>query len=384
MFDTIEDAEIELPVAPIAEDTQTQLEQYPPLKRENYENFKIDLLKWLLRNGKSPSKGNGYAKQTVVNTHYMIDHAYRWKWERDSITTDFTPEDADALKRVLTRQTTKPEIYIAKYQKALKRLFKYFNEVKGRDYDWNPEYLDDSTNNSLSHNYFKKYELGRLYEAAIEISSFKSYNNKQMTPEERDRLKTHLSHRLGKKKSKIGPQDFKDANSWKIPSLVSVCCDAGLRPIEVKRSKVGWINFHDNELVMPEKESSKGNSMWEVALSSESVNALQRWLDERGSIEKYDGSDSIWLTKYANPYTTGPLNDLLNKLIEVGNIEERNRHLTWYAIRRGVATLWANEEGIHNAMEQLRHKDIETTELYVNEGVIERFTCPLYSDLREE
>lgn len=372
MFETIDQEEIELPIPPVAKDTKEALQQYAPLQQENYENFKISFLKWLLRNGKSPSKGNGYAKATVRNTHYRVEHAYRWKWEQDGMTTEFTPEDADALKKLLTHRTTKSESEVAKYQKALKRLLKYFNHVKGRGYEWEPEHVSDKTGDSLSHNYFKKYELGRLYQAAVEISSVKSYDNKTMTPEERDRLKILLAQRLEKKKSEISPKDFKDANSWKFPSLVAVCCDTGLRPIEVKRSKVNWINFRDQELVIPKNESSKGAATWEVSLSSESTNALKKWVDERNSLEKYDDSDAIWLTKYGNPYETGSLNQLLEKLIETANIQERNRQLTWYAIRRGVATLWADEEGIHNAKEQLRHKNIETTIRYVHSGSEQR------------
>lgn len=112
--------------------------------------------------------------------------------------------------------------------------------------------------------------------------------------------------------------------------------------------------------------------MWEVVLSSEATRALSNWMDERDALKKYDDSDAIWLTKYGNPYSSGSLNSLLNKLIERANIEPRNRDLTWYSIRRGVATLWANEEGIHNAKEQLRHKQIETTERYIHSGTEER------------
>lgn len=373
MFDITNDEAITLNVAPVAQQTKDDLSHYPPLHAENYEGFKTDFLKWLLRTGKSPDKGNGYAQQTVRQTHYRIEHVYRWKWEEQGeVTTEFTPDDADKLIDLLKKRTTKSEGEIAKFQKAIKRLFKYFNHTKGRDYDWEPPYLNDKGNESLSHNYFKKYELSRLYQAAIEISSFKSYNNKNMSSEERQRLKIHLAQRFGKPKNEIGPKDFKQANSWKIPSLVSVCCDCGLRPIEVERSRTDWINFRDNELVIPYDQSSKGDSTWEVSLSSESVRALQKWMDERNSLDKYQNSNSIWLTKYGNPYNSGSLNDVLDKLIEEGNIEPRNRNLTWYSIRRGVATLWANEEGIHNAKEQVRHKQIETTERYISSGSEQR------------
>lgn len=369
MFDTIDADEVTLPVTLVARDTKTDLEQFAPLKREEYEGFKESFLKWLAREGKSPTKGEGYASDTVRQTHYRIDHAYRWKWDRDSeFTTEFTPDNGDDLIEFLTHRTTKPESESAKYQKSLKRLFSFFNHTKQRDYEWDPDHLSDKSGDSMSHNYFKKHELGKLYAAATEISSFKSYNNKGMTSDERQRLKIHLAQRFEKPKDDIGPGDFDRANSWKIPSMVAVVCDAGLRPIEVKRSNAGWINLRDHQLTIPKDESSKGEEMWEPALSSRSVRALNHWLKERQSLEKYDERDEIWLTKYSNPYESGSLNDLLTRLIEAGGIDPRNRKLTWYSIRRGVATVWADEEGIHNAKEQLRHKEIETTERYVHSG----------------
>lgn len=366
MFDTIEPDEIEYDFDPVAEGTADALEEYPLLHRENYEGFKIDFIKWLLRCGKTPKKGEGYAEETAKATHYRVDHAYRWKWQKTGDpSTEFTPDDADELMEFLNTRTTKPQSELAKYQKCLKRLFKYHNHVKDAGYEWDPEFIADKSGDSMSHHYFKKHELGKLYQATIELSSFKSYNNKSMTPEERDQLKAHLAQRFTKPKEEIGPAEFKRANSWKYPSMISVCCDAGLRPIEVKRAKVDWVNLRDNELVIPKEEASKGESTWEVGLSGQSIRALEKWLKECDSLEKYDGRDELWLTKYGNPYTTQSLNDYLPKLIEEAGIDPRNRQLTWYSIRRGVATLWANEEGIHDAKRQLRHKDIETTERYI-------------------
>lgn len=45
-----------------------------------------------------------------------------------------------------------------------------------------------------------------------------------------------------------------------------------------------------------------------------------------------------------NPYSSGPLNDILTKLIEESNIEPGNRDLVWYSIRHGVATHWADQK----------------------------------------
>ena len=44
----------------------------------------------IVTNGESPAKGNGYAQQTVRQTHYRIEHVFRWKWEEDGMTTDLS------------------------------------------------------------------------------------------------------------------------------------------------------------------------------------------------------------------------------------------------------------------------------------------------------
>ena len=42
------------------------------------------------------------------------------------------------------------------------------------------------------------------------------------------------------------------------------------------------------------------------------------------------------------------------------------RELTWYSIRYGVASSWANEYDLQHAQEQLRHEMSETTMRYVH------------------
>lgn len=94
MFDTIDDKDVEIGFNPVAKGTREDLAEHSPLHTENYAGFKEDFLKWLLRTGKSPGKGTGYAQQTVRQTHYRIEHVFRWKWEEDGeVTTDFTPEE---------------------------------------------------------------------------------------------------------------------------------------------------------------------------------------------------------------------------------------------------------------------------------------------------
>lgn len=110
-----------------------------------------------------------------------------------------------------------------------------------------------------------------------------------MTADERNRLKILLAQRLSKPKSEIGPEGFEQANSWKFPSMFAVTLDTGLRPIEVERAKVSWVNLDDQELAIAKDESIKSPDPWECALSTRTCDALLNWLKERETYEQYRG-----------------------------------------------------------------------------------------------
>jgi integrase len=80
----------------------------------------------------------------------------------------------------------------------------------------------------------------------------------------------------------------------------------------------------------------------------------------------------VWLTKFGNPYESNSLNTVLDGLLDEAGIDPRGRELSWYCIRHGSATMWANEHGLHVAKEQMRHNSIETTIGYVHSSVEER------------
>ncbi len=112
---------------------------------------------------------------------------------------------------------------------------------------------------------------------------------------------------------------------------------------------------------VPKDQATKNEEYWECGLSDSSVSAVRRWRKERQSYEDYQGTDVMWLNRKNNPYSSGPLNTILDKLIEQAEINLNGRNLTWYSLRHGVASHWAVEKGLYKAKKQLRHKDIETT-----------------------
>jgi integrase len=372
MFET-SDNTTELPVPPVSEPTTDALENYAKIHREAYHDYKEEFIHWLLRCGKKPFKNIGYAEDTVQTTHYKTDQIYRWKWEQGGeFTKDFSPDDAEAFIDMLVSETTFADREVRDFIKTIKRLFKWRSDKGVVDYEWKYSKVDQLQQQGISkrRHYFEQHEMAALYDAAIERSAIKNYHN--MTPEERDRMKAHLAQRFGTPKEDIGPDEFDRANSWKFPALIAASIDLGLRPIEVERSNTRWLRLHEQKVVIPKDESSKSDEPWECVLSERATQALTRWLEERQSYEKYQGTDALWLTKYGNPYDTNGLNHLLGKLLPLTDISPGTRDLTWYSIRRGAATMWANNSGIDKAKEQLRHMKLQTTLRYATPSTKDR------------
>jgi integrase len=242
-------------------------------------------------------------------------------------------------------------------------LFKWKREARNKDVEWEPEieYSDPSTTYT-PRDYLTKEDRRKLREAAMEYGSVPHYNS--VTPEERERWKTYLSQRLQKPKEEVTQKDWNRANSFKYTSMIHVALDAGLRPVEVKRSKVSWVDTQNGVLRIPREESSKNRENWIVALKEETASILERWLDERETREKYDGRDALWLTMYGNRYDKDSFRDVFRKIAKEANLDLENRDLTPYSIRHSTATYVAEEEGLAVAAAQCRHKSKRTTEKY--------------------
>lgn len=354
----------------IAEETVEDLNDLHARAHSDYETWKRGLMAWLHYEGKDPERLRGYAEETLRATNYKIDQLMRWLWNERGYTTELTPDDADELMRELGRYSEYSDANLNNFVKAIKRLFSYYNHEKGKSFEWECQ-INLTEPKVTNRDYFYKREFRSLYEAALEHGTVRHYHT--CTPEERDELKAHLAQRFEKPKTEVSESDFERANSFKIPSIISVALDCGLRPVEVGRAKTYWVNFEENTLDIPKEESTKNAENWKCVLSEKSMRALEKWCDERASYAKYDGRDDLWLNKRGNPYNSNSLNYLLNDLIEMAGIEPAGRDLTFYGIRHGVATVWADEENIHDAQEQLRHKKVETTLGYAHSGTENRF-----------
>ena len=328
----------------------------------DYRSQREACLQWLLTFGKNPERADGYARQTVKSRANRMDRFYRWVWDdKEGYTANVTHDYADAYLRHLAQQD-KSNVHKSNCRKALQMLFKWRHHEHGLP-EWDPT-LSFSTTSSAANprDYLTREERSKIREAVLEYGSIPSYTD--LSPTERERWKAYLAQRFDKPKSDVTPADWERANGWKYPSLVWVSLDAGLRPIEVERAVTSWVDLDNRVLRIPKEQSSKNYDNWLVGLQQRTVDVLKRWLRERENYDKYEDTETLWLTREANPYQTTALRHLLSKLCEIAEIPTENRRMSWYAIRHSTGTYMTREEDLAAAQAQLRHKSAQTTMKY--------------------
>lgn len=348
--------------------TEDSKEYLNPKQEITYREHRRELAEWLLALGKNPSKAEGYSYTTAKNRMNRLDLFYRFVWDREGrYVQDLTTDHADAWMRWLARQDYK-ESTKCHYQKAAHTLFKWKRHARGQNVEWEPEieYSDPSTNYQ-PRDYLTREDRRKLREAAMEYGSVPHYNS--VTPAERDRWKTYLAQRLQKPKDEVTMKDWEKANSFKYTSMIYTALDAGLRPCEIERANIQWVDTDNGVLRIPREESSKNRENWIVALKQETVSILKHWKDERVTREKYDGRDALWLTMYGNRYNKDSFRDVFRKIATEAGLDLDNRDLTPYSIRHSTATYVASEEGLAVAAQQCRHKSKRTTEKYEHSSV---------------
>jgi site-specific recombinase XerD len=328
----------------------------------DYEVYREKFVTWLLRLGRNPGQAEGYAWDTVRRTAYRVDQFFRWVWENetDGYTVQVTPSHADAYVEMLA-YNDQSNTHKKKTVNSVKRLFKW-REYEFDGEEWEPDIRFSESSGDAPRDFFTPDERQKLRQAALEYDSVPSY--KDLEPEERDRWKAFIAQKLGKPKEDVSPSDWEEVNSWKVTSLVCVSLDAGLRPKEVERARVSWVDLDNGLLRIPKEESTKNRDAWTPALTDRTTRFLRSWLEERQTRSKYDGRDALWLTRQGNPYQSQSLKYVLERLCELAGIEMENRQISWYTIRHSVGTGVAYERGLKAAKEQLRHRSIATSAKY--------------------
>ncbi|QGA83020.1 site-specific integrase [Halomicrobium sp. LC1Hm] len=329
-----------------------------------YRNHREKLIKWLARQGKDPERLEGYAYDTYYTYANIICQFHRSIWDEEGrFTLDLTHQQADEYLRGLIlgdREYSASHLHNAKL--ALKAYFRFIGN------DWEPDISVPSQSGvSQPKDFVTEEERKALREAVLEYGSLPAYA--ALDPEERREWKQYLARRFGKPMKEVGPEDWSRANGFKYVSILNASLDAGLRPVEVGRAKTYWVDIENAALRIPEKDSSKNKDNWTVSLREETTEYLAQWLSEREMYEKYDSTESLWLTRHGNPYSGKSLRVLLDNLRDIAGIE---RDFSWYAIRHSTGTYMAREEGLAAAQSQLRHRREETTMKYDQAPVSDR------------
>jgi integrase len=325
-----------------------------------YEDHRKKLARWALTMGKNPARADGYARETVKMRLYRLDKFYRFIWDAHGFTLDASPDYADDWMRELAK-TDNSQTYNAACQKAVKMLFKWRRDEYAEAISWDPVItFSSNTAGTTSRHYFALDTLNRLATASLEYDSLPSPQS--VTPEERDSIEAYLAMRFGKPKHAVTAEDWQRADSWKIPAMIHMTIDGGLRNKEVKQAKVSWIDWDAKALRIPAEDAVKSGDPWDIALREQTTLILRKWVEERDLYEKYDDADHLFLTRYGNPYDQKALNRLLNRLCEAADVDAEQA--SWYSFRRSMVTHLQSRAGHKGTQLQARHKNPETTMRY--------------------
>lgn len=335
----------------------------------DYRSEREECLEWLLTFGKKPVEATGYAPGTVKPRCYRMDRFYRYVWDLEGgYTVNLLHDHADSWMNHLARRDVSAT-HKRNCMKSLMMLYKWLHHERGLG-DWEPEFRFSADSSNQPRDYLTLDERRAIRDAALEYGSVPSYNN--LTPIERDRWKQYLAQRFEKPKSDVTPDDWDRANGWKFPSVVWTSLDAGLRPVEVERATLSWVDADNSVLRIPKEESSKNEEHWVVGLRDRTAEILWKWCQQRRTYPQYDETDTLWLTRQRNPYGNSALRDILHRLCDIAGIDIEHRQMSWYTIRHSVGTYMTREEDLAAAQTQLRHKSPQTTMKYDQTPVEDR------------
>jgi len=195
---------------------------------------------------------------------------------------------------------------------------------------------------------------------------------------ERKKIDGLVAQRLGIPKEDVTRNDWLHADwSRHVHSLMTVAYDAGLTPIEIANAETHWYHPQTKTLKIPTEYACKEREKEEVGLADDSADAMSEWLQERRHLEKYDGSNKIWLNRDGNTYQSGSLCTLLRKLCEQAGIQIEDRKIVWYSLRQTMGRNVTEEGELSEAIDQLRHGRLETTQGNYNQTPVEKLQARL-------
>lgn len=326
---------------------------------------------WMRDKGVDIDNKEGQTESTALNNVRRINNILPLIWEAHSgytlhITTDMADWYVGQLDDdEITQQNGEPyaDSTKRKHVCALLAFMRFRWDVRSGDV-WEPDQMFSTSGRaSRIADPVTLEERPQIREASLEYGTIKRYSN--CSPEERDRVKAYLAQRLEKPKAEVTKEDWQRVNRcWKIPALIMLSLDTGLRPKEVERAKVSWLKLSNNTIEIPTEDAVKNDSAWTCAITERTTRALRRWKEQRKTRPKYDDTDLLFLTREGNPYSSGPLGRLLRNIMDEAGIDYSDRDISWYSLRHSLGTQLALEGDLKQVQEQLRHNCIESTFKY--------------------
>jgi hypothetical protein len=344
------------------------VEPLVPLEEQMYKDWRLDFARWAFDRGKDPYFGDGYSFKAMPNIMHRVEAFVEWTHSREGFTTSFSEAHVEAYWDTLRVNDNKVDT-----NRRTINCVSLVLEEQGVEWDIPKsktvyKKISKETASNFT-DYYSSRELDKIRSASLRAYGIP--RREDMEPGEQDEWAAHLAQRLQKPKGQLTDEDWANANSWKIPSLVYVSRDVGFRPTEVEESRMSWLVIDDDDdedgsLKIPKDEDSKsGKNNWKPLLSRETTRILRLWEEEREQDPMYKDRDEIWLTREGNPYTADSLRDVNEKLMQEAGIDASNRSKGWYMLRRGVGTEIGNSRGVLAVMSQLRINNFETARRYV-------------------
>jgi len=315
-----------------------------PMRCPEFEDEMQEFWAWLLACGADIDEEEGQTESTAKNNIQRVGRILPIIWEEfDGYTLAIQPGMADWFVDQLdddeiTKENGEPYADSAKRKEVCALLaYTRFRWDQRTGEAWEPDKMFGAYGQgSPIADPVSPDERAKIREASLEYKTVKAYSN--CTPEERDRYKQYLAHRLGKPKDEITKADWEQVNrSWKVPALVGLALDIGLRPEEVARAKVGWLKLSGHKIEIPQDEAVKNDDGRVNSITDRTKRALERWKQQRKTRPKYDDTDLLFLTQVGNPYSSRSLGNLLRGVMDEAEIDYSDRDISWYSLR----TRWA-------------------------------------------
>jgi hypothetical protein len=224
----------------------------------NYRDHRLRFIKWLSAFGKDSDTAEGYARDVIERRAHDTDAFYRWVWDHQTggYTTAVTTDQADKYVQELALADYS-DSHKSNVMKSLRSLFEWRDDIEA----WDPPFAFNAARSATPRDYLTRQECTALREAALSYDSIPAYA--AMSSEESQRWKEYLArHQLGKPVEDVSPADFEDAESFKYASLVATSLDAGLRPAEVGRARVGWVDTKPLEKLQERNPDNFDLRLW--------------------------------------------------------------------------------------------------------------------------